>query len=53
MPSMSLFYLIVFLQLWLTAGSDLVERNNKSGFVSVKDGRFQLDGKLVDLRSYI
>jgi len=45
MPSMSLLYLIVLLQLWLTAGSDLVGRSNKSGFVSVQGGRFQLDGK--------
>jgi len=42
---MSLLYLVVILQFWLTAGLTLVGRNNTSGFVSVQDGHFQLDGK--------
>jgi len=43
---MSLLYLVLILQCWLTAGLTLVGRNNSSGFVSVQGSRFQLDGKL-------
>ena len=38
-------YLVVLLQFWLCTAMNLVERNNTSGFVSVNDGRFQLDGR--------
>jgi mannan endo-1,4-beta-mannosidase len=44
--------LIVILQFWLSAAINLVGRNNTSGFVSVQDGRFHLDGKQVDISMF-
>lgn len=38
------FYLVVILHFWLSTATNLVVRNKTSGFVSVHDGRFQLDG---------
>jgi len=43
------FYLVVILHFWLSTATNLVVRNKTSGFVSVHDGRFQLDGWQVVL----
>jgi len=43
----SAFCLTVILHFWIASASNLVERNNSSGYVTVSGGRFQLDGKQV------
>jgi hypothetical protein len=42
-------YLVVILHFWLCTATNLVARNNTSGFVSVHDGDFQLNGGQVIL----
>jgi hypothetical protein len=40
-----LMIILFGIQFWLCTATDLVERNNTSGFVSFHDGRFQSDGR--------
>jgi len=47
MPSMLfVLYLTVILHGWISSALNLVERNNRPGFVTVSEGRFHLNGSL-------